>query len=101
DYEGEENVEDDEEFFSEDDGYDPEAPEMLPYPRKDSITTSSTIDKKRGTHYYDLIRIEHGQLLKIVQNGRPLGAEPFLVGSKPPSEDSMWKYIRGLGFDVT
>ncbi|CAJ0849146.1 3754_t:CDS:2 [Entrophospora sp. SA101] len=23
------------------------------------------------------------------------------IGSKPPSEDSMWKYIRGLGFDVT
>ncbi|CAJ0832535.1 3332_t:CDS:2 [Entrophospora sp. SA101] len=46
DYEGEENVEDDEEFFSEDDGYDPEAPEMLPYPRKDSITTSRSISKK-------------------------------------------------------
>nr|CAG8466255.1 1133_t:CDS:2 [Entrophospora candida] len=59
-----------------------------------------TIDKKRGTHYYDLIRIEHGQLLNIVQNGRPLSANPFLVGSKPPSEDSMWKYIRELGFDV-
>ncbi|CAG8729238.1 28416_t:CDS:10 [Gigaspora margarita] len=41
DFDGEEvvdvDIEDDEEFFSDDEGYDPEAPE-IPFPRKDSIT---------------------------------------------------------------
>ncbi|CAJ0910287.1 15503_t:CDS:2, partial [Entrophospora sp. SA101] len=58
DYEGEENVEDDEEFFSEDDGYDPEAPEMLPYPRKDSITTSSEEERR------SLVKVEKEAVLK-------------------------------------
>ncbi|CAG8522301.1 4488_t:CDS:2, partial [Scutellospora calospora] len=46
DFDGEEavdvDIEDDEEFFSDDEGYDPEAPE-IPFPRKDSITNIDDI----------------------------------------------------------
>ncbi|CAG8718471.1 21197_t:CDS:2, partial [Racocetra persica] len=46
DFDGEEvvdvDIEDDEEFFSDDEGYDPEAPE-IPFPRKDSLTNIDDI----------------------------------------------------------
>lgn len=47
-----------------------------------------------------LYRIEYGQLLKHVLDGRNLAAIPKLYGSEPPPNDSVWKMIRSKGFDV-
>ncbi len=45
-------------------------------------------------------RIEYGDLLKHVMEGRSLGAIPQLYGSEPPPNDSVWRMIESKGYDV-
>jgi uncharacterized LabA/DUF88 family protein len=45
-------------------------------------------------------RIEAGELLVHVLAGRSLAAIPYWYGSVPPPNDTVWKKIRGSGFDV-
>ncbi|CAJ0868093.1 9738_t:CDS:2 [Entrophospora sp. SA101] len=35
-----------------------------------------------------------------IQCGRKLGGAPFLIGSRPPPNDSLWSYIKDQGFEV-
>lgn len=56
--------------------------------------------QKKGIPSNYRYRIEYGQLLQHVLDGRTLAAVPKLYGSEPPPNDSVWKIIRSQGFDV-
>jgi uncharacterized LabA/DUF88 family protein len=45
-------------------------------------------------------RIDYGNLLGVVQDGRFLADVPKLYGSEPPPNDSVWKMIKSKGFEV-
>lgn len=45
-------------------------------------------------------RVDYGNLLGVVQDGRLLGDIPRLYGSEPPPNDSVWKRIEKQGFKV-
>jgi uncharacterized LabA/DUF88 family protein len=45
-------------------------------------------------------RLEAGQLLKHILQGRILADMPMWYGSVPPPNDSVWKKITAAGFDV-
>lgn len=45
-------------------------------------------------------RIDYGNLLQHVLDGRELADVPKLYGSEPPPNDSVWQIIRNKGFDV-
>ncbi|CAG8540962.1 46496_t:CDS:2 [Gigaspora margarita] len=59
-----------------------------------------TFDFDRGSYYFKQLQIDHGKLLTTVLDGRKLGGAPFLVGSRPPPNDSLWARIRDQGFEV-
>ncbi|CAG8476053.1 5414_t:CDS:2 [Paraglomus occultum] len=59
-----------------------------------------TYDFDRNSYYFRQLQIDHGRLLNTVQCGRKLGGAPFLVGSRPPPNDSLWARIRDQGFKV-
>ena len=44
-------------------------------------------------------RLNFGQLLTYLANGKPI-AHAFLVGSRPPPNDSVWESAREGGFEV-
>ncbi|CAI2194420.1 19341_t:CDS:2, partial [Funneliformis geosporum] len=44
--------------------------------------------------------LDYGRLLGLVLNGRQMGEDPVIVGSRPPPNDSLWKEIEDLGFQV-
>ena len=44
-------------------------------------------------------RIAFGQLLVVLANGRPIRSA-ILVGSRPPSNDSVWESAEEKGFEV-
>ncbi|RGB29164.1 hypothetical protein C1646_714126 [Rhizophagus diaphanus] len=46
------------------------------------------------------LHMDHGRLLGLVLDGRQLGEDPVVVGSRPPPNDSLWKEIENLGFMV-
>ncbi|KAJ3063259.1 hypothetical protein HK102_008524, partial [Quaeritorhiza haematococci] len=46
------------------------------------------------------LRIDYGRLLTTVLRGRQVGADPVMVGSRPPPNDSLWELVRSLGYDV-
>ena len=50
----------------------------------------------------DSYEIDWGKFLYLVkeQDSRGLAKEPFLYGSRPPPNDSVWDRIRDDGFDV-
>lgn len=56
--------------------------------------------RRNGQWEWTTLSIEHGLLLKRVLSGRSLGADPLLVGSRPPLNDSLWERIRQQGFSV-
>ncbi|GBB95932.1 hypothetical protein RclHR1_02650003 [Rhizophagus clarus] len=45
-------------------------------------------------------RIDHGMLLEVVLDGRPKGSKPVLVGSRPPSDENLWNFIRKYDYEV-
>ena len=47
-----------------------------------------------------LYRIDYGNLLGVVQDGRMLADVPKLYGSEPPPNDSVWRMIESKGFKV-
>jgi len=38
--------------------------------------------------------------MRLIINNRQVGNMPYLVGSRPPSYDSLWKYVEMEGFEV-
>lgn len=46
------------------------------------------------------IRIEFGNLVKTVVQGRDVGQPPLFVGSTPPDNDSLWESIRSRKCEV-
>ncbi len=59
---------------------------------------SSVSQGKSGEMDYSW-RIDFGRLLAFLANGRTIH-EAFLVGSRPPSSDSVWASAEQLGFQV-
>jgi uncharacterized LabA/DUF88 family protein len=59
-----------------------------------------TFDYKRSQMRFDQLRIEYGQLLKVLKDNRNLGGDPIVVGSIPPG-DSLWNLVQREGFKVT
>jgi hypothetical protein len=55
---------------------------------------------KQGIRYFKDLRIDYGRLLKVILNNREVGSMPYLVGSRPPSYDSLWKNVEQDGFIV-
>ncbi|RIA87461.1 hypothetical protein C1645_286017 [Glomus cerebriforme] len=52
---------------------------------------------KAGIQYFKNLRIDYGRLLKLIINNREVGSMPYFVGSRPPSYDSLWKYVEKKG----
>ena len=46
------------------------------------------------------LRIDYGSLVEILRGGRPHGSVPFIVGSRPPLQDSLWETWRKQGMEV-
>ncbi|PKC57082.1 hypothetical protein RhiirA1_401671 [Rhizophagus irregularis] len=46
------------------------------------------------------LRIDYGRLLRLIINKREVVNMPYLVGSRPPSYDFLWKYVEKEGFEV-
>src|SRR5688572_10343250 len=44
-----------------------------------------------------LVRIDYGRLVEMIQRNRNMGSVPFVAGSTPPPEDTIWRYLRRLG----
>ncbi|CAI2182024.1 15572_t:CDS:2 [Funneliformis geosporum] len=65
-----------------------------------NLEKAGTIDRKRGSFYFNELRFDHGCLLSTVMNGRRIGSDPVIVGSRPPPNDSLWKHIKSQGFKV-
>ncbi|RIA94451.1 hypothetical protein C1645_817939 [Glomus cerebriforme] len=55
---------------------------------------------KEGVLSFDELRIDYGRLLEIILDNRKVGGTPYLVGSRPPSYDSLWKFVERNGFEV-
>ncbi|CAG8771892.1 9179_t:CDS:2, partial [Racocetra fulgida] len=55
---------------------------------------------KRDSYYFDHLRIEYGCLIEKIQGKRILGDKPFIVGSRPPINDSMWKRFEEQGCEI-
>ena len=60
-----------------------------------------TFDGSRQQKIFKDLQIDHGELLSTVLSGRRLGPHPVIVGSRPPSNDTLWDKCRGQGFQVT
>jgi hypothetical protein len=56
-------------------------------------------DQKRRQRRFDQLRIDYGQLLRTIKDGRALGGDPIVVGSILPT-DSLWNLVREEGFRV-
>jgi uncharacterized LabA/DUF88 family protein len=46
------------------------------------------------------LRIDYGFLLKTILKGRQMSSVPFIVGSRPPQDDSLWDSWRKQGMEV-
>ncbi|PKY47258.1 hypothetical protein RhiirA4_462388 [Rhizophagus irregularis] len=51
--------------------------------------------------YENQLYIDYGRLLKTLLNGRQIGDDPVIVGSRPPPNDSIWRKIEDFGYRVT
>ncbi|CAB5383859.1 unnamed protein product [Rhizophagus irregularis] len=51
--------------------------------------------------YENMVQIDYGKLVEMGQNKRHMGANPVIVGSHPPPEDTLWNSLRRLGYNVT
>lgn len=56
-------------------------------------------DYSRRQLRFNQLRIDYGQVLRIIQNGRTLGSDPIVVGSVLPA-DSLWDLVQAEGFHV-
>ncbi|CAG8526764.1 8011_t:CDS:2, partial [Funneliformis mosseae] len=64
------------------------------------LESAGTFDQKRNSHYLNQLHIDHGRLLSAVLNGRQMGSNLIIVGSRPPPNDSLWDQIVSQGYDV-
>ncbi|CAG8802039.1 6421_t:CDS:2, partial [Gigaspora margarita] len=55
----------------------------------ENLERLGTFDLDRSSDHFKQLQIDHGKLLTTVQDERKLGGEPFLVGSRPPTNDSL------------
>ncbi|RIA85598.1 hypothetical protein C1645_830525 [Glomus cerebriforme] len=46
----------------------------------------------------DTIGIDYGRLVNFVLNGRKMGDDPVIAGSLPYMDDTLWKYLKEIGF---
>ena len=46
------------------------------------------------------MRIDYGSLVETLRGGRSYGSVPFIVGSRPPVQDSLWETWRRQGMEV-
>jgi hypothetical protein len=53
-----------------------------------------------GSLSFNNLRIDYGRLLQVVLYKRNVGAPPYLVGSRPPEYDSLWKYVEKEGYEI-
>ncbi|CAB4474294.1 unnamed protein product [Rhizophagus irregularis] len=51
--------------------------------------------------YENQLYIDYGRLLKILLNGRQIGDDPVIVGSRPLPNDSIWRKIEDFGYRVS
>ncbi|CAG8744808.1 21156_t:CDS:2 [Rhizophagus irregularis] len=51
--------------------------------------------------YENMVQIDYGKLVEMGQNERHMGANPIIIGSCPPPEDTLWNSLRRLGYNVT
>lgn len=56
--------------------------------------------QSRSERVLNGFRIDYGCLLKLIMGDRELGQPALIVGSKPPSNDSLWKRCHEQRFDV-
>jgi hypothetical protein len=50
--------------------------------------------------YISELHLDHGRLLSTVLNGRKMGSDPVIVGSRPSNDDDIWLQAQGNGFTV-
>ncbi|CAG8570496.1 6999_t:CDS:2 [Funneliformis mosseae] len=55
---------------------------------------------EKGYRQLNEFHIDHGLLLEVVLNGRPREGKPVLVGSRPPSNEKLWDFIREKDYEV-
>ncbi|CAG8551257.1 19018_t:CDS:2 [Rhizophagus irregularis] len=51
--------------------------------------------------YENQLYIDYGRLLKMLLNGRQIGDDPVIVGSRPLPNDSIWRKIEDFGYRVS
>ncbi|CAJ0759306.1 8371_t:CDS:2 [Entrophospora sp. SA101] len=59
-----------------------------------------TFDYDKSSYYFKHLQIDYGRLLTTVQHGHKLGGAPFLIGSQPPPNDSLWLRTKDQGFEM-
>ncbi|RHZ81877.1 hypothetical protein Glove_117g599 [Diversispora epigaea] len=64
------------------------------------IEETGEYDRQRGSYYISQLHLDHGRLLRTVLNGRKMGSDPVIVGSRPPRDDAIWDQAKKDGFMV-
>jgi hypothetical protein len=56
--------------------------------------------KKRSNNIIikEAIKIDYGWLVNFVLGGRKMGDDPVIAGSIPEMDDTLYKYLKGIGF---
>ncbi|RHZ65757.1 hypothetical protein Glove_311g15 [Diversispora epigaea] len=55
-----------------------------------NLEQTGTFNHQRNSFYFNQLYIDHGHLISTVLNGRRMGSNPVIVGSRPPPNDSLW-----------
>jgi len=64
------------------------------------LEQAGTFDHTRNSYKLHQLNLDYGRLLSIVLNERTMGSDPVIVGSRPPSNDTLWDRIQNKGFEV-
>ncbi|RIA83688.1 hypothetical protein C1645_742877 [Glomus cerebriforme] len=57
-------------------------------------------NNKRKSYELNEFRIDHGMLLTTLLHGRKQGNKPVIVGSRPPDEETLWRFIKEQEYEV-
>ncbi|CAI2194732.1 2276_t:CDS:2, partial [Funneliformis geosporum] len=71
------------------------------YDRVKVINEDTKVEEYRQVYYMKHLRIDYGCLLTTILSGRSMGSSPVIVGSRPPSDDTLWNKVKSLGYEVT
>ncbi|CAG8530416.1 17627_t:CDS:10, partial [Acaulospora morrowiae] len=61
---------------------------------------ADSFDCDRDSCIINQLHLDHGRLLSTILQGRKMGSDPVIVGSRPPPSDEIWSQARNLGFIV-